>query len=819
MVDRRILKAKGVSAEAWKPIFVSATERRALVRNGVPAIPSAKPSEDNKKANSLQDSDEVRLDSFLARMWARIRAGRDYNLSSYRVYYGLDLIWDAPFRQLSPSLVATLASKFENTEEVKDILASFNFKLDDIIVKTGTRDPKTNAEVVKVNVPAFFSVMVPLVRSYLNIRRSKIINDRTRDPFLQYSPAIRNKENRVRCEALTSRVEQMNQQYNYLEDLNQEVFSMLLYGRGMEFTMEEWDTEEQTIYDENGKETDAIVRAGLRYTHPHPTRQYWDMAHPIKSLNTDTGCTFAGFWRVIRYGELLDMAGVDEEGWYNVDKVIIGQTDWWTSGPASWFWKTVYPCTIKVPTPSVPDGVDDRESYLSAHPYYTPDLRDASVLIVEHREKIIPKACGLGNYDKPVWARFVVAGDGTVIYAAPLCYHPVNIYKDNGDEKRREDASLALQLVPFQDQLSNLLTQYLLAVKQNLANLTMIDSNIIDQATIKTIRNLGETWYRSLNVYDYDAKKQIRMNNNPANAVISHRFPQLDTQSIMMAMKTVIDMAERVLQFSSLEIAQAASHQQTKAEVDKIQVTTSNLLKYTGLPVDQGLASKARQVHEAIVNYDEDEFWAQIPTDTPLTKEQLSKMGIELQGDRDDEEKRMHVKVKKSAVALLSFASTPPSDERETDIEAATAMATFVRDIMMNPITAQAIGAKQAIDLSNQIAKLAGIRLEVPLVDKTDATQAMMQEQAQAMLKGVAEQILQAAEQNSMKIVKEALVPVIGVIKDVESKLKMLYDASGINADQSQNSAPGVEGSPGPPGMVPAAPVQEPYASAPLGGA
>lgn len=824
MVDKRVLAAHGVSAEKWKPLFVSATERRALVRSGAPAVPEAKPRDDSDKSNSLQDTDEVRLDSFLARMWARIRAGRDYNLSSYRVYYGLDLIWDAPFRQLSPSLIATLATKFENTEEVKEVLRTFGFVLDDVIVKTGTRDPKTNAEVMKVNVPAFFSVMVPLVRSYLNIRRAKIVNDRNREPFFQYAPAIRSKANRVRCEALTSRVEQMTQQYNYLEDLNQDVFAMLLYGRGMEFTMEEWDKEEQTLYDNTGKQKDVVTRCGLRYTHPHPTRQYWDMAHPIKSLNTDTGSTFVGFWRVIRYGELLDMAGVDEEGWYNVDKVIIGQTDWWTSGPASWFWKTVYPCTIKVPTPSVPDGIDDRESYLSAHPYYTPDLRDASVLIVEHREKIIPKMCGLGDYDKPVWARFVVAGDGTVIYAAPMCYRPVTVYKDNGDEKRREDASLALQLAPFQDQMSNLLTQYLLAVKQNLVNLTMIDSNIVDQNTIKALRNLGETWYRGLNLFDYDAKKQIRMGNNPANAILTHRFPQMDTNSIMMAMKTVIDLAERVLQFSSLEVAQAATHQQTKAEVDQLSNTTTNLLKYTGLPVDQAMSAKARQIYEAVVNYDEDEVWAQIPSDHAMTKEQLSAIGIELQGDTEEGEQRTHVKVKKSAFNLLSFARTPPSDDRETDIEAATAMATFVRDLMQNPITAQGIGAKQAIDLANQIAKLAGIRLDLPLSDKTQENQAMMQEQiqqqAQQMLKMVADQVLKQAQEQTMQIVKEGLVPVLGEIKSVAQKVQMLYAASGLNATAPpQIGPPEPEGSAGPSGVVPPAAIQEPPPSAPVGGA
>lgn len=767
-VDLAILKKHGCSAEAWRVLFET-------------------PKEPAKKKKAPKDNAEDPLCDVKERIRSRIINGRDYNLRNYHTIHALDLIWDTPFRQISPTLLSTIMGKYKGTEETLKALASYGFDLDSIMRDTGRKDPKTKLPIKEISVPAFFAVMVPLVRAYLKIRRARIINDRNRRPLIPYQPAINSERFRVKTEVVSNRIQVMAEQYDYLEVLNQSVFQMLLYPYCLTFTMEAWHYEEQ-LRMKGGKEEKYVTREGLRYHSPHPSRIYWDQAFSMKTFNTDTGCRWAGHWKVLRYGELKR-----QEGFYNLDRISIGSTDWWTG--ATNFFNSVYnTCVMSVPSVDGGTAPKDREQELIENLYYGETMNDRSVMFVEHREKVNPLRDKLGTYPHDIWARFVTAGDGTIIYAEPMGYNPVVCFKDNGDEKRLQDASLALELTPFQDQLSNLLTQYLYTVKQNLANLTLVDKNIFkkssdgsaEYAELKKIKNMGEAWFRGLNIAEMDTKELSRGQYAAAQAFYSHRFPQMDASSILQAMKVVIDMAERVLQFSSQEVAQAATHEQTKAEVNLISGSTTNVLQYTGIPVDSGIKAMGEQNYDAWMNHGEDDFETQIPSDHVLTKEQLEEMGITLLEEPMGKEDKVPIKAKKSAVALLTFAFVPDNQSRVTDVEAAQAMATFVRDLMSNPVTAAAVGPKQAVSLANQIAKLAGIRLETKLRD----TGAMPQEEAQQVL----EQTINAV----LPEVKKGIVPVMESIAETNKKVDMLYRMLNLPAP---NGAPGqTQTAPGAPG-------------------
>jgi hypothetical protein len=759
-VDLAILEKHGCSAEAWKKLFE------------IPEKPT-------KKKKSEKDVPDDPLKDVKERIRSRETNGRDYNFANFETIYALDLIWDTPFRQVSPTLLAGIVGRYKTTDETLNALKAFGFNLTDVLVDTGRKDPKTKQPIKAVSVPAFFNVLVPLVRAYLNIRRAKIVNDRNRRPLIPYQAAINNEKTRVKTQVLSNRIQAMADQYDYLETLNQNVFQMLLYPYSLMFTMEGWHYQDQ-LRSTGGKEEVFTEREGLRYHSPHPSRTYWDQSYPMKTFNSGSGCRWGGHWKVLRYREVKKM-----EGFYNLDRISIGNIGWWTGAGATNFFNSVYnSCVMAVPSlGATPPG--DREEEL-IRGIYNDSYDDKSVMFVEHREIVNPKADGLGSYPYDTWARFVSAGDGTIIYAEPLGYNPIICWKDNGDEKRIQDASLALQLVPFQDQLSNLLTQYIYAVKQNLANITLIDKNIFkksadgsgEYAELKKIKNLGENWYRGLNLVEMDTKELLRAQYSAPQAFYSHRFPQMDTNAILQAMKVVIDMAERVLQFSSQEVAQAATHEQTKAEVNIISGTTTNVLQYTGIPVDGAIKAWGEQLYDAWMNYGDDDFEAQVPADTPLTKEQLKDMGIDLLDEPTNREDQLRVRVKKSAVALLSFAFVPDNQSRVTDTEAATAMATFVRDLMSNPITGAAVGPEQAISLANQIAKMAGLRLEAKLRN----TGAMPQQEAQQVLEQVLATVLPE--------VKKGMAGVLDQLAGVEKKVDTIY--------QMANIPPPTNGAPGP---------------------
>ena len=59
--------------------------------------------------------------------------------------------------------------------------------------------------------------------------------------------------------------------------------------------------------DDNGEEQEVIQKEGssIRIAASFP-ELFWDLSYPVQSLNTDTGCEFAGYWKVVSYGDILD---------------------------------------------------------------------------------------------------------------------------------------------------------------------------------------------------------------------------------------------------------------------------------------------------------------------------------------------------------------------------------------------------------------------------------------------------------------------------------------------------------------------------------
>lgn len=796
MVDLEILKRFGASFEDWRKLLEE--ESRTEPPTGIASpMPPADSKDKKDKRNRLRD-----------RMRSRITEARDFNLRNWQYYQVLDLIWDVSTNAITPTLVSRMAQNYKSTDEAYNALKSLGMDLNSILVETGEWDPKTQAMKKTVNTSAFFNVAVPMVRAYIDIRLAKLINERNVTPMLKYQALTNTPESHVKASVLSSRVQRATEQFGYLQSIRQAGLQMLLYNAGIMFPRENWYVEEQMRIkpkgatstkadltehfqadDERTKDLEKYVSVeGIRYHIPHPSRRYYDMTYPVRTLNYDIGCVYCGHWKALRFRELK---GWGNEWFYNLDRVTIGNLDWWTSGYYAQFLQTVLNrCVLTFPTINTPTESKDRETYLANNMYYNQSHDDNTVMVHEHYEKIVPKEEGLGDYPYPIWARFVLAGDGTIIHASPLGYSPAVVFADNLDDNRILDSSLGMKLAPYQDQIQNLLAQYLLAVKQNLANITLIDQNIISDKKIRErIENLGEGTWRRLNLFLFDSNRLRRSQHEVQKAIYSHRFPALNTSEILQAIRTVIDLAERVLQFSSQEIAQAASHEQTEDEIHLIASSTTNVLSYTGIPMDEGMKAMGKQQYEAIMNFGEDDFFVSIPAEIELSNKKLEELGITvLEAPVKPGDGMLVMANKKSAMDLLWFAVNPSLHERKIDIKSAQAMAVFFRDIMNNPLMASAIGSEQAIMFANQIAKLAGLPMPAPLED-TGKKPGMEDEQSKKMLEGVINQVLAQ--------VKEGLQPVMETIKSNQLKIDALYNRLGIQLPNVTNPANQVAGGEG----------------------
>lgn len=702
-----------------------------------------------RKAFSSKEDDQkdiskeslARIKALQERIRSRIQDGmsRNFAESAWRPIYAIDIAYDTPFRQISPTLLQSLMedrpdSKDENGDRLfkkATGLGLETFFTDDIDAdgkKTGKKF---------LNAPAFFNLLVPLVKSYVTMRRAAIVNRHNQSPFMKFDPVKTTTLRKLQCEAMTDRAEVMSQQYSYFEIWDQCVLKTLQYGTQIKFIQEEWDSETQrrraTEKDvsngvkslelaEDGKsqtckvgeEIEVVVKEGLRYKLPHPSRTFRDLAWPLYTLNSDSGIQFLGYWEIARFKDLQG------KGFWNLNNIPVGQTNIIDMNTA--FFQNVY-SSCKLTIPTIPDGGaaaagigttgSDRERKL-ALTYYGTENTDQGVLIAYYFEKLVPSECGLGTYPCPVWFRFMVAGDAaTVMYATPLPGTPADYWGYDPDESRDKNSSIALELIPFQDQFGMMLSQIILTAKQNLANITFINEDLIDKTWIDRIKNFGESIFRTINLVPTSFKKMFKQQTKVAEAVAPFTLPKGNTAELTNVLKTILDVCERVLQISNIELAGQASHEQSAEEVKTLTGSTTARLEFTATPIEKAFSAWKRQVYTYDMAYGDKEFQAHIPSEPPLTEEQLKKLGFTYT-DKDvymsDRDKFRRVKVNRESMppSMWEFASARDDIDRVDDSKMAVAMAQLIQPLVANPKILEGLGVDQVIEIANKIGQKTG---------------------------------------------------------------------------------------------------------------
>lgn len=777
MVDLDILEAKGVSVETLQEAFK--LTKKKIRAGGFTAV-----------LDNGSDTQKAKVAKLVKRICNRIKSGRDYNITNYRIYQALDAAWDLPLKQITPTMLRQLMDKQQEPTAVIDTLKSWGIDPTEVLIEVP--DPKDPTQTQKaVSLPAFARVFIPLAKSYVTIRGAKLVNDRNQVPHFKYEPAISNKETRMRCEVITAAVEDMSNNFSYFDTEKQAILKMLHYGEQIIFPMESWLSESQLVEEDSGytgtkkgKYIEAVTREGVRFHQPHPARSYRDMAHPAWTLNTGTGARYSGYWRIMRYGELMA-----NKKFYNTDVIKIGNSDWYSGGAG--FFQNVYPCTMSFPSLSTEGGgvsEKDTEKHIGDG-FYAADLEDKGILVNEYFEKLNPKENGLGDYDYEVWFRFVVASDDTIIFAEPLPYTaPTPYYGYDALDNRTINSSMTLEILPHQDQLSNLFTQYLLSVKNNLGRVTLADTDVLPQAEINRLRGFSQQTQVGNVIVPFSGKEMAKREVN-ARALYIETVAQVDTQSIAAAMRLVLEMVERLLVMSPQEMGQPASHEQTREEVKVIGQSSSARAEYTGAAADRARESIKRICFEGLMAYGEDEFYAQIPADPEIDKTMLSDLGFTWAGE-DKDNGRLTVKatkkaVRKTAVGYMKFVANRDGEDRINEVEEARKMAVALAEWMNNPIIGPAIGPDQAIQMVNFIAKAAGFPRDFRVVNKMN-DQTLLQQNNQQVLAQVQDAIKQVVTQLNNEM-KGALKEVMTENGDQQKQINELQQAL---AQLIQPSAP-----------------------------
>lgn len=741
MVDIKYLASRGVCSKAYKPLF---TKPRA---DRDPAI--------NRLVDQIAD---------------RIRAGRDNNIQDYKAFAAIDLAYEIPFNQTTPTIVQSIISQRLNPEETLKALKSWGLSEDSLFLQIEADGKK----MWQINPPVFYNILIPLVKAYVTIRASKIFNDRNQNPLLPYRPLKQSDRNLVLCDIITDFINNISTGYGYSAVLRSAITQALKYGVAVAFPREEWRVEEQVMFGKNrrGLEKDILVtvKEGLRYIFPHPTRLSYDLQYPLTSVNTDTGTEFAMYWSVRRYGDILD-----NRRYWNRQMITYG-SNWFEAPVAHNYFQEVYPCTIKFPSIN---SADDRESRSA---YYSTNDRDSAVFVAEYFAKIVPSRWGLGDYKYPVWHRFTLASDDTVIWAAPCAYTPVWMMGYDYDDQSAKQSSFALECIPWQDHIGNILSQMILTAKQNLANVIYYDSNLVNKDEVDKVRNLGETRYRSMNFIPFDGLKMARMGTTPDKLFQPIQFAFRDISQLGQGLSTALNIMERVLQMSSQEVGAAAQHYQSAKEISVTQNATTNRLAFTASFIDDGIEAWKRQLYEAAMAYADTDILAQIDPERKNLPQILADIGFENQFEGQD---RVVVKGKKDALRLDGFARSDNSSNREADRELAQTIYQTIGAIAQREELFTAIGVKTIVSMLEEAAHLQGAKSDFRLKLDKDATpggiKAILQNAQQQVLQFVQEKIAAPAAQEMAK--QSARVD---QVEQVLKQLQQIYNVAQSQMEKNQ---------------------------------
>ncbi len=698
----------------------------------------------------------------------RFKETRDRNIAEYRTFWSIDLLHESPFFQVTQTMVhALLAKRLEPAEMVKE-LGAYGLRESDLFLKVAV--PGVGTKLVP-NAPLFSQFVIPLVIAYHTVRTAAIFSERDTSPQFKFTPLQQTDQKKVACDIWTDIADTIATWYGYAAYKKQAIAQMLKYGLCISFPMEEWHYEEQII--EGAK---IVQKEGLRYVMPHPSRMGYDLYHPAPTINSDTGVEWGLHWNVVRYGQILD-----NKRYWNRNAILHSTRDWFSPAISQNYFQEAYPCQLRFPvfdTKSL--SREDKAAF------YGVNNRESAVIQGTQFFKLVPKDWGLGEYPYPVWHRFDMANDDTVIWAAPCAYNPMWFLGYDWDSAAGQHSSLSLELSPWQRHLENILTQVYLTAKENLVNIIYYDRNLVDKARIDEINNLGESRYRQIQFIDYDSLQLGRGAALDArNAFHQVNFQQRSISELQAMMGTALNIMERVLQFTAQETGTTAQHYQSAKEVGLTASNSNQRRNLTASGVDDGFEAWGRQIVTGYSAYGNDEIIAQVSTDIKDWEKHVTDLGfrVESRGDR-----KALVAGKKAKIPLETFARSNIGPSQPNDPQTAQAITQALTVAFQNEQVFAEIGAKRVVKLLEQAVILAGGPRGFDITSETNEQEQnvpAMIEKLKPVFEQLQQAILQQVQQNLAEpMAKEQAQDKrrLDTLEAISKQLQQAWRANGIDA-------------------------------------
>jgi hypothetical protein len=804
MISMEILERFGTSNKRLREVLTSKARSQAEAIATVP--------EDEVRQRVLMSNkntqDIAYREQLEGRFRARIDEGVVRSLTNYQFFAAADLAWDT-----SAITRATIPLLLYAQGNINIQTAATALKKIGGAAYTNHVRENDRGEPVNIDIPKFFECNINIVRSFVTRRLSAQANIfGNLYPYYSYEARTTGLVGKCRADVLSQRVDMMADQFGYRNHDVQCMRDAFLYSRSVDFVKCAWDVERQWVKKAIDKELDSnlpptdnsdldseVVKEGLPWFKPHPSRVFWDNAYPLSSLNTDSGCEFIGYWDIVRFKDVMY-----NPAFFNVD-AIGWSTRFWGMGGIFLNYKAYFdqfvgnitPPSFPQGTTTDPAGENDRAANIGV---YNVNQGDVSLLITQYFEKLVPKDFGIGDYPFPVWFRFIVASDATIVFAEILPSSPCAVLSLNCNDDRMVNVSMAHELMAYQDQLTNLFNQMLIICKNEAFKTIGINTDALNEAQVKQIeqRLKGHDWSSAPIVYQFSlAKLKEELGIKPDQVmVVSDTKVGQSLTAIFESIAKLIAMAEKLMAMSPAETGQPAPREISATEVTEIASTTSSVYSYLTQAINEFRNAKKRIIYDSLVACSQGKI--KCPVEDRYTKETIKKAGFEIvdqseegtssPGDLD----RMTVIGTARDLIFDYYFSSRDGEERAVKSQAANTLVQLVGVLTQNPVILQAMGKEKLYMIANEIVRMSGAGIDLNLELKPGESndigqdpQKQMAQQLDGLQKGL-QQLAQSVQQDVQATQQQQ-----GINKNVADHLKLLPELAGhVQTLMTKNARP-----------------------------
>lgn len=693
---------------------------------------------------------------FEKKIQSRVQQGVDFNLDNYEVYAVSDLAWDG---NILTKEILPLTMMAQGRIDMKSFVTQCKASgiTEDELRNYCTCEEKEDGavEFKDVDLSKMVELNVNMVRSMVQRRHAAQVSKYlSQFPFLKYESYDKSYEAQLKSDAMSQRVEIMANQYGYRHQLSQNIRDFLLYPHVVEFPAEAWHVEKQyrKAYGEDGEDLGTesyVVREGVPFVTPHPSRVFWDVSHPLSSINSDTGCDYFGYWEIVKFGDIAK-----NTAYFNRDSVFFTNALSGTFADHPSYTSIYYPGQMDWPG-SKKGGRDtasrnDRENNTGV---YNGDLEDSPVVMTEYRERIIPKDYGIGSYPYPVWVRLVVASENTVVFAEIMPDIPAQYYGYNEKDNRLTNISFAHEVMPWQDQLSRIMTQLNTTMQHSLFKVLGLNIGLMSTENVQSVRNLinSKQYTSKPLVIEYDTTKLKNLDMSKETFTLEQASQSANISDLIRTAIELNVFAERTLNLSPQEQGQPSPRVTSATEILEIANTVNTLYNFISKAIDEGLSAKKRYLYNSIVSKSEGDIHLAIIGTYP--DEVIEKAGFNLESDSlgDGRVKQQFISGSPIRLVYDYVFNSREGGDRTSNVKVAEVLTNLLPQILQVPGMIEAMGTDKIYEVLNAIMRNAGAAIEFKLTPR--------EEQAQSEQTGQ-----QRADEETLKSSMQEMIQVLGDI-------------------------------------------------------